>query len=196
MKTLKALLSLMILFSTVLVSAQEEMNRHNITDEQSNARRLKTDNLVYVKLGYGTFFGQYKTSGSSFGFGVRHEIDHMAVDASFLNFIIGQNAKKGFSGNIVQLQGLYFFSPLSNSSLYSGGGVAYNTMRAYSEKDKEEPYKTGGIAGVATIGFETMRVSMLRLFFQADATMPFQRMKNGSKSYYGSTLSLSMGCGF
>ncbi len=176
----------------------EEINRHNVPENLANAKRIKTDNLFYAKLGFGGIFGDVSDTGTNFGFGYRHETDSIAVDFSFLNFTFGQSKESAVSCNVIALQGLYFFSPIDNSSWYAGGGLAYNLMGADKETEfGMENYSSNGVAAVATLGYETMRTSNLRLFIQAEATVPFLKMKNDSgNGYYGSSVAVSMGAGF
>jgi hypothetical protein len=188
-----------LLFIPVNLFAEEEINRRNVPIDLANPLRVKTDQLFYVKLGYGGIVSDYTAQGAAGGLGYRYEMDNVAVDLSLLNCVFGQKGNDGIGCNFVQLQGLYFFNPLGNSSPYCGGGIGYSLI--YIDDNDGNKYSGNGVAGIATLGFETMRVSTIRLFIQLDATLPFFKLKGKdnsieNKKIYGSTLMLSMGIGF
>jgi hypothetical protein len=195
-KMRKIIFIIMVIMISVNMYA-EEVNRHNVSDETANPKRIKADDIFYVKLGYGGILGEIEDQGTSFGFGYRHEMDALAVDFGFLNYIIGQetdDSGKTYNGNLIMIQGLYFLTPVTNNSFYAGGGLAYNFMRA---REDEKDYSLQGIAGIATVGYEIMRASTVRLFAQFEVTVPFGMMKNGNgDSYYGSAIAMSLGIGF
>lgn len=199
----RVIFSIMVLLCTANVYA-EEIDRHNVPDELANPKRVMADNLFYIKLGYGGVFGDYKGYGSSMGFGYRHEMDEMAVDFGFLNYVMPESDddENVFNFNLIQIQGLRFFNPLDNSSFYAGGGLAYNIMGSTHDADYDEEdsgtYMVQGIAAVATIGIETMRTSTIRFFCQLEATLPFGKMKSDERndSYYGSSVSFTLGIGY
>lgn len=195
----KTVFFILVLMTAASLFADEGVNRHNVTDDMANPKRVKADDLFYAKLGYGANFAGLKDSGTSFGFGYRNEMDDLAVDFGFLNWTIGQNntdADYDYSANVVQIQGLYFFSPVDNSTFYAGAGLAYNVMHSVDDKNN---YFSSGVGGVATLGYEIMRASTVRLFFQLEATVPFGKLKNHDTkedSRFGSSVAFTMGIGF
>jgi hypothetical protein len=188
-----------LIFLSVNLFAEEEINRNNVSIDKANPLRVKTDQLFYAKLGYGGIMSDYNAYGVAGGLGYRYEMDNVGVDISLLNCVFGQNGNDGFGCNFVQLQGLYFFNPLGNSSPYCGAGIGYSLINI--DDNDGNKYSGNGIAGIATLGFETMRVSTIRLFIQIDATMPFFKLKGKdnaveNKKIYSPTFMLSMGIGF
>lgn len=191
----KFFLTTMLLFiCTPVLFAEEELNRRNVTDELAKPKRVKADDLFYAKLGYGSFLSTFDSHGTSFGFGYRYEMDQVAVDVSFANTVFGHKGNSGLSFTYLRLQGLYFFSPLSNSSLYLGAGLGYGSRGI--ENDDGNFYTSHGLEGTASVGFETMRVSNIRLFVQLDATFPMDDIEYEGESVYAPTIALSMGIGF
>jgi hypothetical protein len=194
----KLFFAFFFLFISANLFAQE-VTRRNVPEDMANPRRVKADQLFYVKLGYGGIISDYTAQGVAGGLGYRYEMDNVAVDISLLNTVFGQKGNDGIGCTFFQLQGLYFFNPLGNSTPYLGGGIGYSLINI--DDDCGNKYSGNGVSGIATLGFETMRVSTIRLFVQLDATLPFYKLEGKdnsvkNKKVYGSTLMLTMGIGF
>ena len=155
------------------------VDRYNATIDQMAPRRVQSDDLKYVRLGYGTVAGGSVFGGPAFGFGWRHELDRIGIDLSFINFIIAAESKPNesainFGGNWVQLETLFFFDPMGSNTLYLGGGISWGATAIYEEGMTSNTRISGsGLQGQVTGGFEMFRSSTLRLFLEADATLPF-----------------------
>src|SRR5690606_18881682 len=53
------------------------VNRNNVTKAQTAKRRITSDNLLFLRLGYGTVVGGDFASGPAFGLGYRYELDQL-----------------------------------------------------------------------------------------------------------------------
>lgn len=183
---------LIILFFTV-ISYADETTRKNVSDLEANPNRIKTDDFFYFKLGYGGLINDSVSKGAAFGIGYRYEMDELGVDISLLNTIIDRDGYKGYYVSLARLGGIYFFNPISNNTFYLSGGIEYSLSEVEDKQHNE--YDGNGLGGTASLGFETMRTSTVRMFFQFDASLPFYNIDyNGDEKYFP-VFALYMGIG-
>jgi hypothetical protein len=161
------------------------IDRTNVTEAQvESEKRVQSDSFGYARLGYGTLFGDHSYGGPTLGFGYRAELDSFGIDVSFLNVqapASGSNDYYGSSqgstsGSMLKLEVLRFMRPQANATSYLGGGVSYgftNFGGTYGNTTYQTSWNGGGLQGEMTAGYEWPRASTLRMFVQADATLPF-----------------------
>jgi hypothetical protein len=179
------------------------VDRTNVTAAQdAPPKRVSSDSFGYARLGAGN-------RGAGMGFGHRAELDSVAIDVSFLNFTheIGTSSSYsyGYSGgggsmmwSWIKLEGLHFLNRKANSSLYFGGGASWGGGYVPDPNPKTFRSWTGsGLQGELTAGYEFGRASTMRVFVQADATLPFYQMvANGGSSLYAPSFTISVGLGW
>jgi hypothetical protein len=170
------------------------VDRTNVTRQQSDApNRVYSDSLLYARLGYGGVFGDRAYDGPSVGMlGYRRELDSFGVDVSFFNFQYKSSngsydyyggGSSGSTGSWLKLEFLRFVSPLSDRSLYMGGGLSWSTVNL----DNGSTHWDGsGLQGEVTAGYELGRASSIRVFVQADAGLPFYKVHSHSYMYSNS----------
>jgi hypothetical protein len=174
-------------------TANGTVDRTNVTSGQVAPNRVEADSLWYARLGYAGIVGPKFGGGPTFGFGYRYELDSIGIDFSFLNFVVpssnGSNTSVGFSGSLIKLQGLYFLNPIANGSMYLGAGAAWGFTASYEEDSlgNVRSLSGSGLQGEATLGYEFLRASTIRMFAQADATLPFYKMTGSTFSTTGAT---------
>lgn len=201
-----------------LYATSSAVTRTNAASSQMAQNRVEADRLWYVRMGYGSTFGGEVRDGPAFGFGYRYELDNLAVDFSFLDFMLNVNRDDSTHGDIgltatwIRIQGLYFLNPLANGSFYVGAGLGWGAAAAAKEVTSSGAtssafvwYSGGGLEGQLTGGYEFLRASTIRMFLQADLTLPFymakrgtidsQLMKSSVESIYLTTVSLCLGIG-
>jgi hypothetical protein len=154
-------------------TANDSVDRKNVTTEQLAPARVAADSLWYVRLGYGLVLRGEHNRGPAFGFGYRYELDSVAIDASFLNLMVasdgGGEGDAALNGSWIKLMGLYFLNPQANSSLYLGAGLSWGATGLA----REGAYYSGtGLQVETSLGYELLRASTIRLFLQADALLP------------------------
>ena len=181
------------------------IDRTNVTAAQATAQRVHSDAFTYARLGYGGIFAGHTYGTPSFGFGYRAELDTIAVDVSFLNLQVGQSESYGPSASaggasLVKLSGLYLLNRRANSTPYLGGGLSWG--RTYINEAYPTPvipigtgpgtiyyFDTGGrgsgLQGELTAGYELGRATTIRMFLQADATLPFYSVTSQTISSRG-----------
>ena len=196
------------------VGAMRVTDRTNVTAPQAQPRRVGIDSFGYARLGYGVMLGNGGGSHPAFGFGYRAELDSWGLDVSFLNQQIPSShgyGTGGMSGSLLKLQALYFTNPRANASAYFGGGLSWG-ITSGSNGGSAESYQSwhgSGLQGDVTAGYELPRASDLRVFVQADATLPFYRTAGTAYTYsqghsttvrtghrYHPTVALSVGVGW
>jgi hypothetical protein len=169
-----------------LVTGRQIVDRSNVTEAQASALRVHTDSYFYVRLGYGGIFSNRVYGRPAFGFGHRTELDSFAIDVSFLN--VQPNTHNGYStssataGSLLKLEGLYFVHSRANSSPYFGGGFGYGSTSVGNDANYNRTnnpaypaWRGSGLQGEVTAGYEIARTTTLRVFVQADATLPFYK---------------------
>ena len=190
MKNLKSLFLFVFSFfvaASLFASEVKEMNRSNVTDKEANPNRVKTDSILNFKLGYGFVAGEGIDVGSgvAFGIGYRAEMDNFSLDVNLLDTTINWKDVTSMDMSIIKLGGGYFFLPLSNVSPYLGVNLSFGVTSI----DEESQW---GLRGGVYTGMEFMRVSDVRFFIQADATLPFYTIYD----HYYPTFAFSLGIGF
>jgi hypothetical protein len=176
------------------------VDRTNVTESQTSARRVHSDSIWYARLGYGAIFGDRGYGTPSFGFGYRAELDPFAIDVAFLNFQYrSSNGYFGSSDNayantLMKLSGLYFLDPTANRTSYFGGGLSYGRKRFGSWSSGTIDYHTtdwegDGLQGELTYGYEMARATSLRMFLQVDAAFPFYSVVSQTFSRTGFAVS-------
>jgi hypothetical protein len=190
------------------------VDRTNVTSSQEHARRVHTDSLWYGRLGYGAVFADRTYGTPALGFGYRAELDSFAIDVSFLNHQFSSpgnySSPRAYASTLLKLSGLRFRHPQANRSAYYGGGLSYGFQ---SISRGITPYEFGryttswsgsGLRGELTAGYELARATTLRVFVQADATLPFYKVSSETRSsnglvatdrQYAPSLVLSIGVG-
>ena len=149
------------------------VDRTNATNDQMVPRRVASDNVKIFRLGYGLITGHGTSTGPAFGFGWRFELDRLAIEISALDLTYSSDAKSsdsGFTGSLIRLGALYYQEPIASQSMYFGGGIGYG-FNVIS--DGTSTFSGAGIEGHATIGYELLRESTIRMFVEATAIMPF-----------------------
>ena len=204
------------------------VDRTNVTAAQATAQRLHSDGFTYARLGYGGVFGGGRSyTMPSFGFGYRAELDKVAIDVSFLNFQMNNaeyysSTPDAGSNSLVKLSGLYLLNRHANSTPYVGGGLSWGrtyinetNVGDFTSTRPAGPnavyyYTTGGtgtgLQGELTAGYEFGRATTIRMFVQADATLPFYKVKSetissrqgviSSTSRWTPSLVMSVGLGW
>lgn len=197
------------------VGAMDIVDRTNITTPQSDIRRVGIDSFGYARLGYGSVIGGGTSGHPAFGFGFRAELDAFALDVSFLNQQLPSSSvygsSSGAAGSFVKLEALRFAHPRSNASPYFGGGLSWGVTSAYggSSATSYSSWSGSGLQGELTAGYEWPRATELRVFVQADATLPFYRTHAETITYsqsrsnilstgsrYNPAVALSIGIGW
>lgn len=134
--------------------------------------------FAYARLGYGAAFADGIRSAPAIGFGYRGELESVAFDVSFFNYMIDSGRYDGsvFAGSILKLQVLRFLDGESDRSAYVGGGFSWGGISASGSRT---PYSGGwhgsGLQGEFSAGYEFRGNTPLRVFIQADVGVPFFR---------------------
>lgn len=133
----------------------------------------------YARLGYGGAFADNIRSAPAIGFGYRGELQSVAFDVSFFNYMIGTSRYDDgsvFAGSVLKLQILRFLDAESDRSAYIGGGFSWGGVSANSDRT---PFTSGwhgsGLQGEFSTGYEFRGNTPLRVFIQADVGVPFFR---------------------
>jgi hypothetical protein len=181
------------------------VDRRNVTEAQSERKRVTADAVWYAKLGYGSTPAAGFHSGPAFGFGRRWELDSIGINLGFLNFIMYQDSDEfnGASAGWIELGADYFFSPYGNNSAYVGAGLSLGN---HSIPEAGGNYENAGLQGKATLGYEMFRASTIRLSAHFDATLPMFRLARSTtdpitgasneQHVYSPTFQLSLGLGW
>jgi hypothetical protein len=170
-----------------LVTGHGIVDRSNVTEAQASALRVHTDSYFYARLGYGAIFSGRVYGKPAIGFGHRTELDSFAIDVSFLNAQIDtyngySSSSSATAGSLLKLEGLYFVHSRANATPYFGGGFGYGSTSvgsdAYYSRTNNQAYSAwrgSGLQGEVTAGYEIARTTTLRVFVQADASLPFYK---------------------
>jgi hypothetical protein len=131
----------------------------------------RAQSVFYMRLGEGAMLGPGMPSGPAFGMGYRMELDRVGIDAaaSFSTTDITRK-DKGFEGSWLKLTAQYYFAPTSDRSFYLGGGLSWGARSAMLCNHR---ISGSGLQAEVVGGYELLRSSTLRIFVQADATLPF-----------------------
>src|SRR5688572_11371740 len=183
---------------------------------QTGRDRVPSESFIYVRLGYGSIFGDQSYPGPAMGFGYRTEFDSFGFDVSFLNLQFKprasySSASRATTASLLKLEGLYFMNPRENASAYVGAGFSYGITdfggsRDFTFSPSVGRWHGGGLQGELTVGYEFLRQTSRRMFVQVDATLPFykaqwepfSRINQNSRTdnRYAPALSISMGFGW
>jgi hypothetical protein len=169
------------------IGAMNVLDRTNVTTPQAEPKRVHADTFGYGRLGYGRVLGKDGSGNPVLGFGIRAEMDSFGLDVSFLNYQLpssggGYGSAGSLGGSLLKLEGLYFVNPKANTSAYFGGGMSWGTTSGHSSTASASSsysytsWSGSGLQGELTAGYELPRASELRIFVQADATLPFYRV--------------------
>lgn len=197
------------------------LDRSNVSAAQDEPpRRLRSEGFWHVRVGHATLFGPTPHHGASFGFGYRAEFDRIGLDVSFFNLQTsgsGSYLSPGGSAlTLVKLEGLYFLSPTTNRSAYFGGGLSYGRtdLRRRESEGFQSSGRGAGLQAELSAGYEFARVTSVRMFAQADVTLPLYHVEFETFSYarpatgpylpptvtvekhYAPTLTVSVGLGW
>ncbi len=185
------------------------VDRTNVTSAQVGAKRVHSDSIFFVRLGYAYASGPGNGGGPSLGLGWRKELNRIALDVTFANVLILSNRDDedtdssdpldGGSFTPVALGVNYYFNPLSSGTPYAGLGVGFTVWNPDSEESK-------GLDLRLSLGYEMFRASTVRLFLQADAILatyevtrrtwgPDGRVTVGDR-HRPATVAVSLGIGF
>jgi hypothetical protein len=177
-------------------TANDTVDRTNATAAQQAPNRVEADSLWYARLGYGGVVGPVFTHGPAFGFGYRYELDSLGIDFSFLNFVVGNNSDNGGSsgsvgvtGSWIKLMGLYFLDPTANRTTYLGGGVGWGATAVASATSSNSTttsvsaYTGSGLHLEASVGYELLRASTIRIFVQGDVTLPLYKVHSTTSDF-------------
>jgi hypothetical protein len=132
-------------------------------------------------------FGSGGSGRPAFGFGFRAEIESVGLDVSFLNQLLPSSggiydSSDGVAVSLLRLEALRFLHPRAKASAYFGGGLSLGNVSASESTSgngsASTPYtytswRGAGLQGELTTGYELPRDSDVRIFVQADATLPF-----------------------
>ena len=136
--------------------------------------------FFYTRLGSGAAVVDGVRPSPAIGFGIRTELDTVAVDASFANYVIGNTSSSGavVAGSLLRLQVLRFLNTGAEKSTYVGAGLSWGgsiVERAGDATAREyhSNWNGSGLQGEATAGYEFFRNSALRMFVQTDVGLPF-----------------------
>lgn len=183
------------------------VDRTNVTSAQADFKRVHSESVFFVRLGYAYAWGPDQ-GGPSLGLGWRKELNRVALDISFANLLILGNGDddsysyeplNGGAFTPVALGVNYHFRPLANGTPYAGLGLGFTVW----DPDEEE---SKGLDLRLCLGYEMFRASTLRLFVQADAILPTYEVTRRSwavdggtdrvDSFRPMTFSVSLGIGF
>lgn len=154
-------------------TASAAVTRGNVTDDQQAPKRVEADAMWHLALGPGTILGGEAAVHPRFALGYRYELDSVGIDAS-MGFLLptdeGDQESDGFTASLIRLMGIYFLSPTTNSTLYLGGGMSWGTSTVIDADQRE--FTDSGIQVELAVGYEFLRASTIRMFVQAEATLP------------------------
>ena len=135
--------------------------------------------FAYARLGYGAAFADTTRSAPAIGFGYRGELESVAFDVSFANYVLGGGRYDDgflFAGSVMKLQVLRFLDGASDRSAYLGGGVSWGGISAHDRATANtDGWHGSGLQGEFSAGYEFRGSTPLRLFIQADVGVPFFR---------------------
>lgn len=130
------------------------------------------DMLFYGRLGQGVSVAGGLHGGPVAGLGLRLELDRIGLDASMSFGLtrMGPNMEvTGMQGSWLKLTTQYFMLPNRDATPYLGAGLSWGGQK---EKVAGVMYSGSGLQGEVVAGYEFLRSSTIRLFIQADATLP------------------------
>ena len=199
-----------------LAGQHHTVDRSNVTSAQATGLRVHSDSYFYARLGYGSTFNESPYGMPSLGFGHRSEMDSFAIDVSFLNFQVHNGNNYSSPSNVtaatlLKLEALYFVHSKASATPYFGGGLGWGYVSAGSDvsyngtiNKSYSAWNGNGLQGELTAGYEFARTTTLRLFVQADASLPFYSATSNSyltgnvvtNRRYVPSLAFSLGLGW
>jgi hypothetical protein len=180
----------------------ENAPRHEVTIAQASPRRVQSDNLGYITVGYAVTAGGDVAPGPTLGGGYRYELDRFGVDAGVALLMAQRDAPATQTGIHAGIRGLFFLEPAASSTAYIGAGLAFAALG--SEID-HAGYSGGGLAGRLSVGYELLRESTIRFLLEADAILPAFTLardeapptgQRASSDFWASTFGGSLGIGW
>jgi hypothetical protein len=152
------------------------VDRTNVTSAQAEVKRVQSESIFFVRLGYGLASGRGNGGGPVLGLGWRKELNRVALDVAFANMLILSKERgddvdydydplNGGPFTPVALGVNYHFRPLSNSTPYVGLGLGYTVWGGIDDADGR------GLDVRLALGYEMFRSSTVRLFVQADGVL-------------------------
>jgi opacity protein-like surface antigen len=131
----------------------------------------RAQSLFYLRLGESAIVGPDLQNGPGAGFGYRMELDRVGIDAaaSFAMSDVPHKATRGIEGSWLKLTAQYYFDPEADRTFYLGGGLSWGARTASMCNQR---YTGSGLQAEIVGGYELLRSSTLRVFIQADATLP------------------------
>jgi hypothetical protein len=158
------------------------VDRTNVTAAQDlPPRRVASETYWHARLGYGGVFGEQTHGVPALGFGYRAEFDRIGLDISFFNYHFSPgggyygSSSGAVAGSLLKLEGLYFTNPTGNATPYFGGGLSWGHTRL---DEGIRSWNGQGLQGELTAGYEIARATSVRLYLQADMTLPFYRTQS------------------
>lgn len=147
--------------------------------------------IAYTRLGKSVVFDAEPRPGTGIGFGIRGETRTFAVDTSFANLALDldpiESAGLLVAGSLLKIEVLRFLSPDRPRSAYIGGGLGWGILSLGVDNAFNGGYTTGwsgrGLQGELTAGYELGRRSLMRLFVQADASVPLFNARSETFTY-------------
>lgn len=181
---------------------RSEGARHEVTLEEATPRRVQSDNLGYVTVGYAATFGGDVAPGPTLGGGYRYELDRFGVDAGVLLLMAQRDAPATQTGVHAGIRGLFFVAPDASATPYLGLGLSFAALG--SELD-HAGYSGSGLVGRISLGYEFLRESTIRFIVEADALFPTftlardegEPVAPGAKGdFWATNLGLNLGIGW
>ena len=173
-----------------MTNSGSNVNRQNVTIDQTATKRVAADSLKYVRINYGAITGGGAFSyGPGFGIGYRYELDEFAIDGSLNLLLANDSDSSGISGSWVKLMALRFIDPIASNSTFIGGGFS---LGGTSVGLDGQSYGGSGLQGELTAGYEVLRSSTIRMFAEVNGTLPFY--KSGDR--WTPTITIGVGGGF
>lgn len=177
------------------------VDRTNVTSAQTAARRVPTESLFVLRMGYGYASAPGDGAGPFLGCSWRKELNRFALDIGFANLLMlttdsfaedDQLVAGPFSP--VTLGVTYNFRPTASATPYVGAGLGLTGWDTLQD--------TEGIALDlrVSIGYEMLRASNMRLFVQADGSVALNHVRrwvyDGQLRHRPVVAVLSLGVGF
>jgi hypothetical protein len=176
--------------------------RHEVTLEEATPRRVQSDNLGYVTVGYAATLGGDVAPGPTLGGGYRYELDRFGVDVGVLLLMAQRDAPATQTGVHAGIRGLFFASPDASATPLLGLGLSFAALG--SEID-HVGYSGSGLVGRISLGYEFLRESTIRFLVEVDALLPAftlardegEPVLSGAKAdFWAPNLGLNLGIGW
>lgn len=161
---------------------------------------VEAHSFSYARIGYGPLFGEQPYGMPGFGFGYRAALNRLGLDVSFLNlqtYTDSTYTSNGrTAGSWVKLEALRYSRPGAKASLYVGGGVSLGGVDFGDDSGRrlpdgateyQSPWSGHGLQSELTLGYELARDSTMRVFLQADATLPLYSARSVTSVYSRAT---------